>query len=193
MNQKCHILQGSSTTACFMKILRGERANEFGRTQRETERRQKFLRTIFAFITLETTKVIGRVLPSTNHLLFCDGPCDLSVASSCFDDTQISFFSSKNSDTKIFFAAPLYRAAGCCWLRHARYPLILLFKGRPLVVSKKRSGIQALQVIIAIIKAESQLTIQRRWSEGRKKRVDVAEVEDRRDILLGASFNCAII
>ena len=98
MNQKCHTLQGSSTTACSLKILCGERANEFGRTQRETERRQKFLRTIFAFITLETTKVIGRVLPSTNHLLFYDGPCDLSVASSCFDDTQISFFSSKNSE-----------------------------------------------------------------------------------------------
>ena len=108
MNQKCHTLQGSSTTACSLKILCGERANEFGRTQRETERRQKFLRTIFAFITLETTKVIGRVLPSTNHLLFYDGPCDLSLASSCFDDTQISFFSSKNSDTKIFCAAPLY-------------------------------------------------------------------------------------
>ena len=107
MNKKCHTLYGSSTTACSFKILCGERANELGRTQGETERRQKFLRTIFAFITLETTKVIGRVLPSTNHLLFCDGPCDLSVASSCFDDTQISFFSSKNSDTKIFFAAPL--------------------------------------------------------------------------------------
>ena len=100
MNQKCHTLQGSSTTACSLKILCGERANEFGRTQRETERRQKFLRTIFAFITLETTKVIGRVLPSTNHLLFYDGPCDLSLASSCFDDTQISVFSSKNSDIK---------------------------------------------------------------------------------------------
>ena len=109
MNQKCNTLQGSSITACSLKILCGERANELGRTWGETERRQKFLRTIFAFITLETTKVIGRVLPSTNHLLFYDGPCDLSVASSCFDDTQISFFSSKNSDTKIFFAAPLYR------------------------------------------------------------------------------------
>ena len=107
MSQKCNTLQGSSTTARSLKVLCGERANELGGTQGETERRQKFLRAIFAFITLETTKVIGRVLPSTNHLLFYDGPCDLSVASSCFDDTQISFFSSKNSDTKIFFAAPL--------------------------------------------------------------------------------------
>ena len=108
MNKKCHTLYGSSTTACSFKILCGERANELGRTQGETERRQKFLRTIFAFITLETTKVIRKVLPSAYHLLFYDGPCDLSVASSYFDDTQISFFLNENAVPKIFFAAPLY-------------------------------------------------------------------------------------
>ena len=109
MNQKCHILQGSSTTACSMKILLGERANEFGRTQRETERRQKFLRTIFAFITLETTKVIGRVLPSTNHLLFYDGPCDLSVAYLASTTLKSAFFRAKTVTPKSSVQPPYNR------------------------------------------------------------------------------------
>ena len=125
MSQKCNTLQGSSTTACSLKILCGERANELGGRQGETERRQKFLRTIFAFITLETTKVVGRVLPSTNHLLFYDGPCDLASPHLASTTLKSAFFRAKTVTRKSFLQPP-YRVRLTSFLWQVTSPLRVL-------------------------------------------------------------------
>ena len=74
---------------------------EFGGTQGETEKEYEFVSTIFAFITLETTKMIRRILPGTDHLLSYEHPCDSKVASIHFTNYQISFFPRLN-----FFLQP---------------------------------------------------------------------------------------
>ena len=107
MNLKCRSFYGSSDTVCSLKIVYENRAHEFGGTQGETEKEQEFLSTIFAFITLETTKVMKRILPGTEHLLSYVHPCDSKVASICFTNYQISFFSNQNGDTKSFLQSPL--------------------------------------------------------------------------------------
>ena len=82
---------------------------EFGGTQGETEKEYEFVSTIFAFITLETTKMIRRILPGTDHLLSYEHPCDSKVASSHFTNYELPnqlFFEPKWRPQNLLFVQP---------------------------------------------------------------------------------------